>query len=55
MHADSSQAHGGIFLTAPPLPPAGKYITWALAVTMLGMGLTLDADDFSEAVRAPST
>ena len=33
----------------------GSMITYALAFTMLGMGLTLDYKDFREAVRAALT
>lgn len=32
---------------------SGDYITWGLAVIMLGMGLTLSVDDFRSALRMP--
>ncbi len=45
----------GLALAHPPLFTwfRGPMIVWGLAVVMLGMGLTLDADDFRGAFRMP--
>ncbi|KAK3275550.1 hypothetical protein CYMTET_16326, partial [Cymbomonas tetramitiformis] len=46
---------GGIALWHPPAVTwfQGQAVTNALAVTMLGMGLTLNTDDFKSAVQMP--
>lgn len=48
-------AGGALALACPPAVTwfSGPWITWGLAVIMLGMGITLSVDDFRDVLRMP--